>query len=415
VYADADWKGLSHDYAKGEKPSRTELGETLLLGEIHTDERQVCMDVVINGRFLTQRVTGVQRYARELVQSLDALLEANPDVRITVMSPRLSESPPAWRNIKLRQVGLLQGHAWEQFELPLYSRGKLLFCPGNTAPAISLLGSQPIVVTVHDLSYMYFPEAYRLAFRLWYGFIIPLVLSRASRVITVSESERQAILEHYPKAAGRLRTIANGGLPAAFSSGMLDPVRPSDGYILYVGSLSKRKNISRMLEVASRLARRRRFNFVFIGDVPKNLTTSAARIAEDVASEITFAGAVDDPLRLTSYYRNAMCLMFPSLYESSGLPPIEAMACGCPAIVSDIPALRERCGDAAIYCDPHDVESITAAVERIMDDPALRLTQQKLGYRRAAIFTWEHCARATLELICECADNAQQSSASPAA
>jgi glycosyltransferase involved in cell wall biosynthesis len=363
------------------------------------------MDFIINGRFLTQGVTGVQRYARELVGALDTILDATAEFKITVMSPRLSKPPPVWRNIELKQVGHLQGHLWEQFELPWHSRGKLLFCPGNTAPIISLLGSQPIVVTVHDLSYKYFPEAYRLAFRLWYSFIIPLVLSRANRVITVSKSERQAILEHYPKAAGRLRAIANGGLPAAFPNAIPDLVRPRDGYILYVGSLSKRKNIFRMLEVASRLARRRQFNFVFIGDVSKSLTASVAQIPDDVASDITFAGAVDDPMRLVSYYQNARCLIFPSLYESSGLPPIEAMACGCPVIVSDIPALRERCGDAAIYCDPHDVESIIAAIERVMDDHALHLMLQTLGHRRAAEFTWERCARQTLELLCECAEN----------
>src|ERR1700734_1883095 len=116
------------------------------------------MDFVINGRFLTQRITGVQRYAHEFVQALDAILDAEPQFGVTVMSPRLSNAPPVWRNIELQQIGCLTGHAWEQFELPWYSRGRPLFCPGNTAPAISLLGAQPVIVTVHDLSYKYFPE-----------------------------------------------------------------------------------------------------------------------------------------------------------------------------------------------------------------------------------------------------------------
>jgi glycosyltransferase involved in cell wall biosynthesis len=372
------------------------------------------MDFIINGRFLTQHVTGVQRYARELVGALDTILDATAEFKITVMSPRLSEPPPVWRNIELQQVGRLQGHAWEQFELPWYSRGRLLFCPGNTAPAISLLGSQPVVVTVHDLSYIYFPEAYRLVFRLWYGFIIPLVLRRATRVITVSESERQAILAHYPKAAGRLHAIANGGLPTAFSTGVPELGAERDGYILYVGSLSKRKNIARMLEAACRLARKRRFHFIFVGDVSKSLTTSVARIPEDVAFEITFVGLVDDPITLVSYYRNAKCLMFASLYESSGLPPIEAMACGCPVLASDIPALRERCGNAALFCDPHDVESISAGLEQLMDDGTLRANLRTLGYQRASTFTWERCARETLGLIHSSLENRRTSASYPA-
>src|ERR1700733_13804852 len=274
------------------------------------------MDFVINGRFLTQRVTGVQRYARELVRALDALLEAKPEFRITVMSPRLSEAPPAWRNIELRQVGILQGHAWEQFELPWYSRGSILFCPGNTAPVISLLGTQTAIVTVHDLSYKYFPEAYRATFRLWYGFIIPLILRRATRVITVSEAEREAIIAHYPSAAPRLHAIANGGLPADFLANIMGVARRTGDYILYVGSLSKRKNLGRMLEAACRLARKRRFHFIFVGGASKSLATLVAQVPGDIASEITFVGAVEDPAKLVSYYRNAKCFLFPSLYES---------------------------------------------------------------------------------------------------
>src|SRR5580704_12613443 len=253
------------------------------------------MDFIINGRFLTQRVTGVQRYARELVGALDTILDATAEFKITVMSPRLSKPPPVWRNIELQQVGHLQGHLWEQFELPWHSRGKLLFCPGNTAPMISLLGSQPIVVTVHDLSYMYFPEAYRLAFRLWYSFLIPLALRRASCVITVSESERQAITRHYPAVAPRLHAIANGGLPADLTLDATDFVDRSDGYILYVGSLSKRKNFSRMLEATCLLARKRGSHFIFIGDAPKSLKGSIAKVPDDITSLITFVGAIDDP------------------------------------------------------------------------------------------------------------------------
>ena len=158
------------------------------------------MEIVINGRFLTQNVTGVQRYARELVQALNSILEETPNATVSVVCPRLSEPPPVWRHIVLREVGRLRGHAWEQFELPWYSRGKTLFCPANTAPVISLMGAQPVVVTVHDLSYKYFPSAYHPAFRLWYSFITPLVLHRAKTVITVSDF--RARCDHPSLSAG---------------------------------------------------------------------------------------------------------------------------------------------------------------------------------------------------------------------
>lgn len=365
------------------------------------------MEFLINGRFLTQPVTGVQRYAREILDGIDALLTNNRDTQITVISPRLTEPPPTWKNIILRQVGILQGHPWEQVELPLYARGKLLFCPGNTAPIISLIGAQDVVVTIHDLSYKYFPEAYRRAFRLWYRFLIPLALRRATSIITVSESERMAIIQHYPFAASRLHVIANGGLPLNFPESSFDTQAQSNfdapaqnNYVLYVGSFSKRKNFPRLIEVACRLARERGFHFVFVGDTAKTMTTHEVGISEDVSPFITLIGPTDDPDKLASLYRQAACFLFPSLYKSSGLPPIEAMAYGCPVIASDIPALRERCGDAAIYCDPYDVELIVSATTRVMEDAALRLHMRTLGYRQAASFSWTRSAQQTLELIC---------------
>ncbi len=363
----------------------------------------VPMEFVINGRFLTQQITGVQRYARELVQAFDEFLDHDPNVKITVLCPRLSTLAPAWRNIKLRQVGRLQGHIWEQIELPLYARGKTLFCPANTAPLISLFRASPVVVTLHDLSYKYFPDAYQLAFRLWYKFLIPLVLRRASAIITVSQSERRAILSFYPYAASRLHAIANGGLPAEISREQARFAQQRGDFILYVGSLSRRKNFPRMFEVACRLAREHGYHFTFVGNTPKGLVSSAAVVPKDISSKVIFVGAIDDFATLIPYYRTAACFLFPSLYESSGLPPIEAMTFGCPVVVSDIPALRERCGDAAMYCDPYDADSIYNAVLRVMQDEKLRFSLGTNGQKRAESFTWAACARETSTLIAQLA------------
>ena len=132
---------------------------------------------------------------------------------------------------------------------------------------------------------------------------------------------------------------------------------------------------------------------MFVGSGSKSLVNSLWDVPSDISSQIIFVGAEDDPAALMTYYQEAGCLVFPSLYESSGLPPVEAMACGCPVIASDIPALKERCRDAAIYCDPRDSESIVAAIVRMMDDAELRSKLRTLGYLRAAQLTWEQCGR----------------------
>ena len=345
---------------------------------------------------------GVERYAREVVQAIDAIFDTRPNVKVTVISPRLSQPPPQWKNITLCQAGHLHGHAWEQLELPWLSRGRLLFCPGNSAPILSLLSSQQVVYSTRS-RLPYFPSAYSRAFRFWYGIVIPLALDRATAVITVSESERAAIRKRIPS-----RRSADFMLfrTAAYHPGSIYflPVelKSDQGYVLYVGSLSKRKNFPGMLQAACRLARKE-INFVFVGGSAGGIADYSMKVPDDVRSHFTFAGQIDDTVNLIQYYRRAACFLFPSYYEASPLPPIEAMACGCPVIASNIPSLRERCGDAAVYCNPTDIEDIVAAVEQVMDDPGVRTSLQTLGRKHSAKYTWERCATETLDVICSLA------------
>ncbi len=355
-------------------------------------------DIIINGRFLTQGITGVQRYARELLPAFDALLDHRPELRVRLLTPPIDAGlVPTLRNICHETVGRRQGHAWEQLDLPRHVESATLFCPGNTAPIASLLGRTRVVVTVHDLSYRYFPEAYSRSFKLLYNRLIPLIMRRADRVITVSQSERRAILEHYPFADERMIAIQNGGLPTGIAE--QTPNSAGDPTVLYVGSLSKRKNFPGMLTAAVRLARTRGTRFVFIGSVPQGLIETLSSVPDDLREHINFAGQVNDWGKLLEAYRSAHCFLFPSFYEASPLPPIEAMGCGCPVIAGDIPSLRERCGDAAHYCDPNDVDGIVTAVEAVLDDPVHASALRTAGYAQAQRYSWHHCAKATLEAI----------------
>lgn len=357
------------------------------------------MELIVNGRFLTQQLTGVQRYAVSLLDAMDGILDQRRDISVTVLSPVLSGRKPSWRNIRHREDGRFQGNRWEQLDLPRLSRGKLLFCPGNTSPAVSLLSGQPLVVTIHDLSYSYFPEAYSRAFRAWYNFIIPLAMRKAAAILTVSETERQSIGRYFPAAAARIHAVANGGWPDELPPPAVANTDRPHGYVLYVGSLSKRKNFPAMFDAAVQLSRKRGFRFVFVGGTASTLTASNLTLPEDVSGKIAFAGQIDDTATLGGFYRDAACFMFPSCYESSGLPPAEAMAWGCPVIASDIPALRERCGDAALYCDPNDSASIVSTIESMMDTPQLRENYRTMGFQRAREISWKRCAGQTLDIL----------------
>ena len=364
------------------------------------------MRLTINGRFLTQPVTGVQRYARELCATLDEALPdlaASTGLSVELLTPPLAPGPaadvPTYDHLTVREVGSGGGHRWEQTVLPRHLAGSdVLFCPGNTAPLITLRRKRPaVVVTVHDLAFRDFPETVSPTFRRVYEVLVPATMKRAERVITVSEAERTRMLAHFPTAAGRLTAVANGGLPRQRPVASADDPPPPEGpFLLYVGSLNPRKNVAGIIAACrALLAERPELRAVFVGDPSGIYQAVDLGPADD---RLVFAGKLSDAA-LEAHYDAASVMLFPSFHEASGLPPVEAMAHGCPVVVSEIPALRERCGDAALYCDPHDVDTMVAAVSRILDEPDLAADLAARGRVRAAQFTWENCLSATLAVL----------------
>jgi glycosyltransferase involved in cell wall biosynthesis len=275
----------------------------------------------------------------------------------------------------------------------------MLFCPGNTAPIVSLLGRMPVVVTVHSLAFRQCPEAYSLRFRAWYNSLMPLIMRRAARIVTVAEAERGNILRTFPAAGDRVVAIQNGSTPVS-AGRAFGPPPAHFPYILYVGSLSACKNFSGMMAAFAQVAGERpNLRLVVIGGTPSAFVPPRSTPGPATRDRVVFLGHVDDDEILAGAYHHASCLVFPSFYEASPLPPTEAMTHGCPVIAADIPSLRERCGDAALYCDPRDPGSIAGAIARILDDPALARDMRAAGARRAESFTWQGCAESTLEVL----------------
>jgi len=358
--------------------------------------------LVINGRFLTQRVTGVQRVGIEFCLALDEMLSSGalpPEIEVEVLVPKSAHlvTPIAPRALRLRRAGWFSGHLWEQIALPLVAGRSELLNLGNTAPFLSLLASpHRTSVMVHDLSYRYFPAAYGRTFRWFYNLAMPLILWRARAIFTVSESERSAILREFPRyrRLNRIVAVQNGTM--AVPSIARAPREHRARNCLYVGSLTKRKNAAGLLHAAIELARSHDAYFTFVGANGPNFEEVDVAIPEDVTDRIRFLGQVDDVEMLATEYERAAVFVFPSFYEASPLPPTEAMSHGCPVVVSDIPSLRERCGDAAIYCDPSTIDSIVKATVKLLDSPETWREYQARGFARAGDFTWETQVRRVL-------------------
>ena len=370
--------------------------------------------IYINGRFLQQPVTGVQRYGRELLKAWDELLGTGGidrrNVEFHVLAPRGRIAAPSLRHISLRQVGHLRGHLWDQLELPFRARDGLLFSPGNVHPVLSpLLG--PGVVTVHDLAYRLSPDAYTTAFRLTYGVLVPAALRNADAIITVSESEKRNIAARFPMVKDRIYAVHHGAPGAELvarvelntqssrSGKSTDSSNPSDRFALWVGTLTKRKNPQGAIDAITLFNKELKLPLVMAGTTYRGFNDAGLRVAHEGGEIVRFADRVDTFAELARLYSSAVCLLFPSFYEGFGLPALEAMAHGCPVVASGIPSLREVCGDAALYCDPDDPRDIAKKIRLVAEDREVREGLRRSGLARVKEFSWEKCARQTFAIL----------------
>jgi glycosyltransferase involved in cell wall biosynthesis len=359
--------------------------------------------IYVNGRFLQQPITGIQRYGRELLRVWDELIDSgeidSDQVTIEVLAPRAKVDAPKLRHIKIKQFGRFKGQLWTQLELPAQSRDGLLFSPDNLQPLLApLLG--PSVLTVHDLTFKLFPRAHTRPFRILYGLLISNGIRNATALITGTEAERTNILGHYPRARDRIAVVhlgARSAQPAANQEERQDN-KPTERYILWVGSLISRKNPQGAIDAAVLVNQQIRLPLIVVGSGHRGMQRPEIRVPGN-HNMVQFADRVNSSDDVIELYRNAVCLLFPTFYEGFGLPVVEAMAHGCPVVTSDIPVMREVCGDAALYCNPNEPSDIADKVRMLAENSDMREELRRRGLHRAAQFSWERCARETFEVL----------------
>lgn len=355
-------------------------------------------DFIINGKFLRASMTGVHRVAFEMCKALAELShEAAPQLRgrhFEVWHTRTGRE--AARNIRLpaREVGALDGITWEQVTLPLRQGRPVLLNFCNIGPMFSANA----LTMIHDVQVKLSPGSYPLAFRLWYRMVQSLIARRNMALLTVSDFSRQQIALAGLAPIERIHTIHNGAdhvLRAVADVSILDRLGIVDEiYTLALSTTQHHKNIEVLLKAFSRpeLAG---VKLVLFGAAGRADFVSAGR---PVPANVIFAGRVSDG-ELRALVEGALALAFPSTTEGFGLPPLEAMLLGTPAICAPCGALPEVCGDAALYADPGDPEDWAEKIAALVRDVGRREQMSAAGRMHASVFTWRKAALRLLEIL----------------
>lgn len=350
------------------------------------------MKVVVNARFLTQRITGVQRFAIEVGLELKKMLGDD----ILFVSPSNIEQKEYAKQLSVKVVGNHKGHLWEQWDLPQYLKKQgspLLLSLCNTAP----LNYANKIVTVHDVAFEAYPQTFSKAFLYSYRFLIPRIINSAKRVITVSQFSKDEIVKYYGTDAKKIHVVFSAVADKFHIKEDLDLQK--EKYFLAVSSLNYRKNFLAVLKAFDLFKKEREDVSLFIiGDLSNSNFKAIDIEAYKKDPRILFLGRVSDE-ELVKYYSNAQAFVFPSIYEGFGLPPLEAQTCGCPVLVSDIPPHHEVVGESGKFCNPNNPNNIALGMCEILNESEILRNK---GFENITRFSFEKSACQIYNIIADC-------------
>lgn len=287
---------------------------------------------------------------------------------------------------------------WQQIVLPWHLKQHRVDAHWGSGFVLPLASQTPMAVTIHDLSFQLFPALHEPVKRYYFPAMIKAAVRKAKVVIAVSQSTRTDLSRLLPESLHKTQVtlLAPRTMPASNPN---SPAAAGSPYLICLGTLEPRKNLDRLIAawLSLPLVERNGIRLVVVGMKGWMINHLLER-HNQADNSVEFTGFIDDAI-LNNLLRNALALVYPSLYEGFGLPVIEAMACGTPVLTSDLGATREVAGDAALLIDPLDSEAIAHALHRLIVDRNLRRSLSEKGLVRAQQFSWQTTARQTLAIL----------------
>ncbi len=357
------------------------------------------MKIFINGRFLSQNLTGVQRYAAEIVKAVDGLLASGQvsaplsAAEWTVLAPPDASETLALKKIKVRATGRLSGHAWDQVDLARAASGGRLISLANSGP---VLHADHIVV-IHDAQVFRRPDFFNWRYLAVHR-TLDRLLARRATIATVSDFSRHELAAVLDLSAPGIPVFSNSAEHFAATVPDFTILErlglTAQRYFLSVGSMTKNKNISLAIQ-AARMLQRPDVPLVVVGGDNNKVFQGNTTVAD---SGLVLAGRLTDS-EIAALYARALAFVFPSLYEGFGVPPLEAMQFGCPVIASTADAVRETCGDAAAYFDATDAGELRQRMLERLAAGAISDEERKKQRDRIAAFSWRTSADNLLQFL----------------
>lgn len=349
------------------------------------------MKFVVNARFLTQPITGVQRFAIEISK----ILKQNLKGEILFAAPKGIIHDEIAQELDVRVVGSTQSYFWEQIDL-------YRFLKKNNSPIlINLCNTAPLlynknVVTIHDLAFEVFPQTYSKSFLHIYKYLIPRIAHRARKIITVSEFSKSEIVKYYGVPEAKIEVIHNA-VNSSFH--YVEDIRLKEKkYFLTVSSLNYRKNLKLVLNAFNTLNNKEKnIKLYVVGDIDSRSFSKYNLNDFKTNQNIVFLGRLSDE-DLMKYYSNSIAFIYPSLYEGFGIPPLEAQFCNSAAIVSDIECFHEIFQDSVIFTNILDSQDLVKNMQLFFDDNFKDNFIIK-GMKNKNKYNWERSGEKLLRLL----------------
>ncbi len=355
--------------------------------------------------------TGVEWYSYHLIQEFKKIPTPAGDKFILYSSDKLrgdlENLPDGWQS---RILFWPLKYLWTQIRLSwemLVNPPNILFVPAHCLPIISRARA---VLTIHDLGFKRFSQAYSLWQRIYYSFVHWFAVKRADKIIVPSEFTKKELIEIYKAEDNKIVVIPLGYDSRNYRiikdrekdklKEVLAKYKIGKSYFLYVGRLERKKNIKGLIEAYQSLITNYQLSvipqMVLVGNPGYGYSEVRTKIIND--KNIITIGYIK-PRELTYLYNGARAFVFPSLYEGFGIPLLEAMASGCPVITAKTASIPEVANQAALYFKPADFPEMAEMMKKIIDDESLRSELIEAGRTRVKEFSWQKCAQKTKETL----------------